>query len=64
MSSKKTNVKATGRKKHKIVAYYTLRWAPRKIRHMLRRNGRAFARKWAQENAQISLYLKMTGEGS
>jgi hypothetical protein len=64
MSSKKTNVKATGRKKGKIAAYYLNRWAPRKIRHMLRRNGEAFAREWANKRGFISLFLKMTGKAA
>lgn len=64
MSQKKTNSKATGRKKGKIAAYYQLRWAPRKIRHMLRRNGEAFARAWAKEHNETMLLLKMLGKAA
>jgi hypothetical protein len=64
MGQKKTNSKATGRKKGKILAYYQFRWAPRKIRHMLRRNGEAFAKEWASKRGFISLFLKMTGKAA
>ena len=64
MSSKKTNVKATGRKKGKIAAYYQLRWAPRKLRHMLKRNGEAFAREWAKQNGHLMTLLKMLGKAA
>jgi hypothetical protein len=64
MSSKKTNSKATGRKKGKIAAYYQFRWAPRKIRHMLRRNGRAFAKEWASKRGFISLFEQIAGKAA
>lgn len=59
MAGKKTNVKATGRKKGKILAYYQLRWAPRKIRHMLKRNGVEFATAWARARGQMDILQKM-----
>jgi hypothetical protein len=62
VSKQKTNAKATGKHKGKILAYYQFKEPAKKIRRILKRNGLAAAKAWAGMKGAISLFEKICRE--
>lgn len=53
----------TGKRKGKFIFYFGSVAPRRKLRHMLRRNGKAFAQAWAQAHGRLPEFMQMTGRG-
>lgn len=54
--------KRTGKRHHKYLFYYQFRWAERKLRHILRRNGFAAAKAWAEAHGALLTLHKLAGK--
>lgn len=51
----------TGKRKGKCIHYFGAIASKRKLRHMLRRNGEAFAREWAKIHGRLPEFMQLTG---
>lgn len=53
--------KRTGKRAAKYKAYFLFRYPERKLRRILRRNGRPAARLWAETHGALMVLHKLTG---